>query len=94
MKVSKKANLRKRYNQVPHLTQDTVWESDKTQENISLKRAKRLALFQQVAVMILIHNFNDSQNKHHIGMVSKKMTEGRIENTYNYFCWNRPLTKS
>ena len=29
-----------RYNQVPHLTRDTIWESDKTQENIKHKRAK------------------------------------------------------
>ena len=28
-------------NQVPHLTQDTSWESDKKQENITYKRAKR-----------------------------------------------------
>ena len=30
---SKKANIRNRYNQIPHLTQDPIWESDKTQEN-------------------------------------------------------------
>ena len=29
-KVWKKANIRNRYNQVPHLAQDTTWESDKT----------------------------------------------------------------
>ena len=28
-KVSKKAKIRNRYNQVPHLTQTTTWESDK-----------------------------------------------------------------
>ena len=28
-KVSKGAKIRNRYNQVPHLTQDTKWESDK-----------------------------------------------------------------
>ena len=31
--------------QVPHLTQDTVWESDK---NITYKRTKRSTFFQQV----------------------------------------------
>ena len=30
---------------MPHLTQDTIWE---TQENITYKRAKRSALSQQV----------------------------------------------
>ena len=29
MKVRKKAKIRNRYNQVPHLTQDTILESDK-----------------------------------------------------------------
>ena len=28
-KVGKRAKIRNRYNQVPHLTQDTTWESDK-----------------------------------------------------------------
>ena len=30
MKVKKNAKIKNRYNQVPHLTQDTIWESDKT----------------------------------------------------------------
>ena len=30
-KVRKKAKIRIRYNQAPHLTQDTTWESNKTQ---------------------------------------------------------------
>ena len=29
LKVRKKANIRNRYNQVPNLTRDAVWESDK-----------------------------------------------------------------
>ena len=40
------------YNQVPHLTQDTVWESDKTQLNLTYKRAKRSAFFQQVTTSL------------------------------------------
>ena len=40
--------MRNRYNQVPNLTKDTTWESDKTQVNFTHKRAKRLALSQQV----------------------------------------------
>ena len=31
IKVRKTAKIRKRYNQVPHLTQDTTWESNKIQ---------------------------------------------------------------
>ena len=36
-KVSKMAKIRKRYNQVTHLTQDTTWESDKNTINITNK---------------------------------------------------------
>ena len=48
LKVNKKAKIRNRYNQAPHVTQDTTWESDKTQENFKYKRTKRSALSRQV----------------------------------------------
>ena len=44
--------IRNRYNQVPRPTQEIIWESDKTQENITYKRAKRSALYQQVTTML------------------------------------------
>ena len=37
MKVRKTAKIRKRYNQVPHLTQDTTWESNKNTINVTNK---------------------------------------------------------
>ena len=40
-----------RYNQVPHLTQDTVWESDKYTKNIRYMRAKKSAFSQQVTTL-------------------------------------------
>ena len=46
------ANIRNRYNQVPHLSQYTTWESDKTQENITYNRVKRLILSQQVTTRL------------------------------------------
>ena len=39
--------IRKRYNQVPHPSQDTTWESDKNILNITNK-SQRSALSQQV----------------------------------------------
>ena len=36
-KVRKTAKIRRRYNQVPHLTQDTTWESNKNTINITNK---------------------------------------------------------
>ena len=52
LKVRNKAKIKNRYNQIPHLTQDTIWESEKTQENITYKEAKRSVLFQQVATRL------------------------------------------
>ena len=37
IEVRKEATIRKRYNQVPNLTQDTTWESNKTTINITNK---------------------------------------------------------
>ena len=34
-KGKEEGKIRNRYNQVPHLTQDTTWESDKTREHIT-----------------------------------------------------------
>ena len=50
--VRKKEKVRNRYNQVPHLTQNTTWERDKTQENITHKKAKRPAISQQVTTRL------------------------------------------
>ena len=47
LKVRKDAKIRNRYTQVPHLTQHTPSGSDKTQWNITYKRAKRSVLSQQ-----------------------------------------------
>ena len=43
-----KAKIRNRYNQVPHLAQGTAWESDKTHENTTYKRANRSVLSQHM----------------------------------------------
>ena len=40
LKVRNVTGIRNRYNQAPHLTQDTTWESDKTQLNITNESQK------------------------------------------------------
>ena len=82
--VRKTARIRNRYNQVPHLSQDTKWESDKSQLGITNNlRAKRSALYQQVTTRQQwtnakawqtqdIDNTNDPQKKYWLGTVSKK----------------------
>ena len=44
----KVAKIRNQYNKLLHLTQDTIWDSEKTQGNITHKRDKRSALSQKV----------------------------------------------
>ena len=65
MQQRKKAKISNHYNQVPHLTQDTTCESGKTQENITYKRANRLALSQQVtdykAAMNILYSMTDTK---------------------------------
>ena len=39
--------IRNRYKQVPHLTWETIWVSDKTQESTTHKKAKTPVLSQQ-----------------------------------------------
>ena len=72
IKVRKKAKIRNRYNDIPHLTQDTIWESDKTQENITYKRAKRPALSQQVTTR------HDSMNDKHETQIHKRSESFKV----------------
>ena len=47
-KVSKKAKVNNRYNQLPHLTQDTKWESDKNIRNHHIEESQEVSPNQQV----------------------------------------------
>ena len=44
-KRAKKAKIRNRYNQVPHLTRDTIWESDKNTRKYHTKESQEVSLF-------------------------------------------------
>ena len=45
LKVRKKVKIRKWYNQVPHLTQDTIWESDKNTRKHHLQESQEVSPF-------------------------------------------------
>ena len=77
-KVRKAAKIRNRYNQVPHLTQDTTWESVKTQLNITIKSQKgspfpaddnKAAINKRESM----NNTIDPQMKYRLGTVSKNI---------------------
>ena len=44
-KVRKKANIRNRYNQVPHLTRDTIWENDKKTRKLHKQESQEVSHF-------------------------------------------------
>ena len=44
-KVKKKGKIRNRYNQVPHLTQDTIWESDKDTRKHHTRESQEVSPF-------------------------------------------------
>ena len=45
IKVRKKAKIRDRYNQVPHLTKDTTWESDKDTRKYHTQESQEVSTF-------------------------------------------------
>ena len=86
-KVRKTARIRNRYNQVPHLSQDTKWESNKVTINITNKSQEvspfpssehKAAMNRRESMKTQdINNTNDPQKKCRIGTVSKnRLLEG------------------
>ena len=53
IKVRKKAKIRNQYNQLPHLLQDIIWESDKNKRKHDSQEGQEVSpLFQQVITML------------------------------------------
>ena len=63
------AKIRNRYNQVPHLTQDTTWESDTTKKSQEVSPFPAGDHTDEKAQQTQ-NNTNDPQKKHRLGMVS------------------------
>ena len=80
-KVRNIAKIGKRYNQVPHLTQDTIWESNKNTINITNKSQEvspfpagdyKAAMNRRESMGNTRHKTtNDQQKKYSLGTVSK-----------------------
>ena len=88
VKVRENAKMRNRYNEVPHTTQDTIWESDKKLEKLSHTRKPRGQPFpnrwpqgnnKQASQNSKTNAINkkDLQKKHRLGTVSNK-NSGRL----------------
>ena len=87
-KGRKSAMIRKRSNQVPHLTQDTTWESNKNIINITKKSQEvspfqagdhKTAMNRRESMRNTRHkNTNDPQKKYRLGTVSKNILLGGL----------------
>ena len=77
------AKIRKRYNQVPHLTQDTTWESNRNTINI-INKSQEVSPFPAGDHKATMNrresietqdtkNTNDPQKKYRLGTVSKNI---------------------
>ena len=92
-KVRKKAKIRNRYNQIPHLTQSTILESDKNTRKHRIQESQEFSSFpagdHKAAMNIsdsMAQNTNykkDPQNKHRLGTVCMKIT-GELKNVWWY----------
>ena len=76
-KLRDKAKIRNVYDQIPHLSQDTILEKDKSTRTIPYKRTKMFTLSQQATTRLqlkYITEGNDKHKNHHLGTVGKKIT--------------------
>ena len=53
IKVRKKAKIRHRYNQVPHLTQETTWNSDKNTRKHHIQESEEVSPFPACGTLFL-----------------------------------------
>ena len=80
--VKKKAKIKNRYNQVPHLTRDTIWESDKNTRKHRIQESQEVSRFpagddkaarnrQDSIIKTNVKHKKDPQKKHRLGTDSK-----------------------
>ena len=66
------------YNQLPHLTQDTIWESDKNTRKHQIQESQEVsqaAKNRQDSLTRNTNNKKDPQKKNRHGTVSKEITQ-------------------
>ena len=81
------AKIRKRYNQVQHLTQDTTWESNKIRINI-INKSKDVNPFpagDHKAAMNRRESMRNTKNKNKTQMIHKRSTA--LKRSVKIFYW-------
>ena len=63
IKVRKKASIKKRFNQVPHLIKDTVWESDKYTRKHHIQESQEVCPFPVGVHKAALHRQEDNMAK-------------------------------
>ena len=91
--VRKTARIKNRYNQVPHLSQNTKWESNKITINTTNKSQKatpfplddhKAVTNRRQSMTNKRHkNINDPQKKHRLGTVSNSILLEGLNPVYN-----------
>ena len=87
MRKENKTKIRNQYHQVPHLTQDNIWESyritrkhhnEESQEASPFPTGDHEAAMNRLDSMVKknLNNKKDPQKKHRLGTVSNKITGG------------------
>ena len=77
LKVRKKANIRNGYNQIQHLTQDTIWESYKNtgKHNIHVQESQDVHPF-PAGDQKAIRNRQDRMTDTHETQITRRILEG------------------
>ena len=88
IKVRKKAKIRNEYNQVPHLTQDTTWESDKNTRKHLIQESQEVSPFpagDHKAATNRQDSMTDTKHKYLTNGIHKRSTA--LERSVNNFYW-------
>ena len=80
----KKANIKNRYNQVQHLTQDTIWESDKNTGQHHIQESQEVSTF-PARDHKSASNRNGSMTKTNNNKPSKKSSTALEPSVRNYY---------
>ena len=69
-KVMKTEKIRNHYNQIPHLTKDTIWENDKTTRKHYMHRSQEVSFF-SAGDHKVTRNIQDSMTEKHAPQKTK-----------------------
>ena len=79
IKVRKKAKIRNWYSQIPHLTQNIIWDSEKTHKKHHIQESEKVYPF-QVGDHNTARNRQGSMTDNHRTLITKRIRLGTVSN--------------